>query len=126
MGSFAVQTELPTIHFSEKNLETGSSSWLSTSKEVVLALEQFGSFIATYSNFSPQLHEAIFEASEELFDLPTHVKIQNTSETPSHGYVGQEPIIPLYEGLGIEDSTTEEGVEKFTNLLWPSGNNSFR
>lgn len=126
MGSLAVQTQLPIINFSDKTLEIGSSSWLSTSKEVVLALEQFGCFVATYSSFSPQLHEAIFKASEELFDLPTHVKIKNTSDTPSHGYVGQEPIIPLYEGLGIENSTTEEGVKKFTDLLWPAGNSHFR
>ena len=117
---------LPTINFCEKNLEAGSSSWVSTSKDVVRALEEYGCFIATYTNFSPKLHEAIFGASKELFDLPTHVKILNTSNTPSHGYVGQEPIIPLYEGLGIEDATTEEGVQSFTTLLWPSGNHTFR
>ncbi|KAH6782117.1 hypothetical protein C2S51_007410 [Perilla frutescens var. frutescens] len=77
-------------------------------------------------NFSPQLHEAIFQASKELFDLPTHLKILNTSDTPSHGYVGQELVIPFYEGLGIEDATTEEGVQSFTTLLWPSGNDTFR
>ncbi|KAH6782119.1 hypothetical protein C2S51_007412 [Perilla frutescens var. frutescens] len=125
MGSLANQT-LPIIDFSEENLDGGSSSWLSTSKDVVRALEEYGCFIATYTNFSPQLHEAIFQASKELFDLPTHLKILNTSDTPSHGYVGQEPIIPLYEGLGIEDATTEEGVQSFTTLLWPSGNDNFR
>ncbi|KAK6148929.1 hypothetical protein DH2020_016454 [Rehmannia glutinosa] len=66
-----------------------------------------------------------FRASEELFDLPTDVKILNTSDTPSRGYVGQEPVIPLYEGLGIENANTREGVEKFTSLLWPSGNDPF-
>ncbi|KAL1551449.1 putative 2-oxoglutarate-dependent dioxygenase AOP1 [Salvia divinorum] len=125
MGSLANQT-LPTIAFSSQNLEVGSSSWVSTSKEVVLALEEFGCFIATYTNFSPQLHHAIFQASEELFDLPTHVKMLNTSDTPSHGYVGQEPVVPLYEGLGIENSTTEQGVDRFTRILWPSGNETFR
>ncbi|KAL1551447.1 putative 2-oxoglutarate-dependent dioxygenase AOP1 [Salvia divinorum] len=125
MGSLANQT-LPTIAFSSQNLEVGSSSWLSTSKEVVLALEEFGCFIATYTNFSPQLHHAIFQASEELFGLPTHVKMLNTSDIPSNGYVGQKPAIPLYEGLGIENSTTEQGVDRFTRLLWPSGNETFR
>ncbi|KAL0342052.1 UNVERIFIED_CONTAM: putative 2-oxoglutarate-dependent dioxygenase AOP1.2 [Sesamum calycinum] len=124
MGSL-VNPTLPTIHFSGKNLEPGSTPWMSTSKAVVRALEAYGCFIAIYGKFSLEMHEAIFRASEELFDLPTDVKVQNTSDTPSHGYVGQEPIIPLYEGLGIENATTREGVEKFTNLLWPSGNDLF-
>ncbi|KAI3455376.1 hypothetical protein Pfo_012039 [Paulownia fortunei] len=124
MGSFANPT-LPIIDFSEKNLDPGSLSWLSTSKDVVRALEDYGCFIAIYSKFSLEMHEAIFRATEELFDLPTDVKIQNTSDTPSHGYVGLEPVIPLYEGLGIENATTPEGVERFTSLLWPSGNDRF-
>ncbi|XP_011072272.1 probable 2-oxoglutarate-dependent dioxygenase AOP1 isoform X2 [Sesamum indicum] len=124
MGSL-VNPTLPTIHFSGKNLEPGSTAWMSTSKDVVRALEDYGCFAATYSKFSLGMHKAIFRCSEELFDLPTNVKVQNTSDTPSHGYVGQEPIIPLYEGLGIENATTREGVKKFTNLLWPSGNDRF-
>lgn len=116
---------LPTIRFWSENLERGSSSWVSTSKDVVAALEEFGCFIAIHTDFSPQLHHAIFGAAQELFNLPTHVKMLNTSDTPSHGYVGQEPIVPLYEGLGIEDATTERGVHNFTSLLWPSGNHTF-
>ncbi|XP_073135675.1 probable 2-oxoglutarate-dependent dioxygenase AOP1 [Henckelia pumila] len=125
MGSLSTPI-LPIIHFSEESIEPGSISWLSTSKDVVRALEDYGCFIATYTKFSPELHQEIFDASEELFDLPTDVKILNTSTTPTHGYVGQVPVIPLYEGLGLENSTTREGVERFTNLLWPSGNKRFR
>ncbi|KAH6833599.1 hypothetical protein C2S53_016248 [Perilla frutescens var. hirtella] len=125
MGSLPKQT-LPIINFCAKNLEAGSSSRLSTSKAVVRALEEYGCFIATCTNFSSDLHEAIFRASEEMFALPTHVKTLNTSDKPSHGYVGQDPLKPLCEGLGIEDATTEEGVQRFTTLLWPSGNDNFR
>ncbi|KAL8458117.1 hypothetical protein ACS0TY_035848 [Phlomoides rotata] len=124
MGS-SVDHTLPTINFSEKNLDYGSASWLSTAKGVVGALEDYGCFIAIYTKFSVDSHEAIFEASHELFDLPSDVKTRNISDTPSHGYVGQESIIPLYEGLGFENATTEEGVNKFTSLLWPSGNDRF-
>ncbi|GFP95365.1 probable 2-oxoglutarate-dependent dioxygenase aop1 [Phtheirospermum japonicum] len=125
MRSLANPT-LPTIDFSDTNIVPGSPSWLSTSKDVVRALEDYGCFIAVnYGSFSLDLHEAIFGAAKELFDLPTDVKVKNTSVTPSHGYVGQMPQIPLYEGLGIENSITREGVEKFNNLLWPSGNPRF-
>ncbi|KAL7099785.1 hypothetical protein ACP275_09G107500 [Erythranthe tilingii] len=124
MGSLENPT-LPIIDFSEKNLEPGSPSWFTTAEKVVHALEDYGCFIATYSKFSPEMHQSIFRVSEQLFDLPTDVKILNTSQTPSHGYVGQEPIIPLYEGLGVENATTHTGVETFTSLLWPSGNHHF-
>ncbi|KAI3786047.1 hypothetical protein L1987_45174 [Smallanthus sonchifolius] len=72
-----------------------------------------------------ELPDAIFVASQELFDLPTNVKVKNTSDTPYHGYFGQIPFIPLYEGLGIENATTTHGVERFTKLMWPSGKDSF-
>ncbi|KAM7483698.1 hypothetical protein LguiB_008281 [Lonicera macranthoides] len=124
MGS-PTSPDLPVIEFSMKNLQPGTSTWLSTSKDVVRALEDYGSFIAMYDKFSIDQREAIFQSSEELFDLPTETKILNTSDTPSHGYVGQEPIIPLYEGLGIENATTLEGAQSFTNLMWPSGNPQF-
>lgn len=117
--------QLPTIKFSEKKLEHGSAEWVSTSKSVVSALEEYGCFVAIYSKFSVDLHETIFGASQQLFDLPNDVKTRNISDTPSHGYVGQESVIPLYEGLGIENATTHEGVHNFTALLWPSGNHTF-
>ncbi|KAI5660552.1 hypothetical protein M9H77_29345 [Catharanthus roseus] len=34
-------------------------------------------------------------------------------------------MLPLFENLGIENATTTEYVEKFTNILWPSGNHHF-
>ncbi|KZV43182.1 hypothetical protein F511_23658 [Dorcoceras hygrometricum] len=107
---------LPIIHFSEESIKPGSASWLSTSKDVVRALEDYGCFVATYTKFSQELHKQIFNESKELFDLPTDIKMLNTSTTPSHGYVGQVPLIPLYEGLGIENSTTREGVESKSSL----------
>lgn len=124
MGSLT-QHNLPIIDFTKKNLDPSSSSWLSTRQDVVRALEDYGCFIAIYDKLPLDLHEAIFRASEELFDLPQETKVLNTSGTPSHGYVGQEPVIPLYEGLGIENATTFQGVQKFTNLLWPNGNDFF-
>ncbi|KAL3631838.1 hypothetical protein CASFOL_024822 [Castilleja foliolosa] len=117
---------LPTIDFGCTKLVPGSPSWLSTSKDVVRALEEYGCFIAiNYAPFTLDLHEAIFGAAKELFDLPTDVKLKNTSDTPSHGYVGQMSLIPLYEGLGIENSITPQGVEQFASILWPSGNPHF-
>lgn len=122
----AIQPNLPCIEFTKENTKQGTSSWLTTSKKVVCALEEYGCFLATYNdNFSLDLHNAIFESTKQLFDLPLETKLLNTSNTPSHGYVGQEPVVPLYEGLGIEDVTTPLGAQTFTNLMWPSGNEAF-
>ncbi|KAK9066269.1 hypothetical protein SSX86_013590 [Deinandra increscens subsp. villosa] len=125
MGSVH-QPNLPVIEFSVKESNsTTSSSWVTKGVEVTRALEEYGCFIATYDGVSQELHDAVFLASQQLFDLPTEVKVLNTSDTPAHGYVGQIPLIPLYEGLGIENATTTLGVERFTKLMWPSGKHSF-
>ncbi|KAD4889262.1 hypothetical protein R6Q59_033866 [Mikania micrantha] len=124
MGSLQ-QPNLPVIQFSVKESNPDSSSWVTKCAEVTHALEECGCFIATYDGVSQELHDAIFLATQELFELPTEVKVLNTSDTPSHGYVGQIPVIPLYEGLGIENATTAHGVQRFTKLMWPSGKDSF-
>ncbi|KAL3528821.1 hypothetical protein ACH5RR_008143 [Cinchona calisaya] len=122
MGSVKQHSQLPIIDFTKKTLDLSSSSWKSTSEEVVRALEEYGCFIAIYDKVSLELHQVIFGASQELFDLPTETKVLNTSDSPSHGYIGQVAKIPLLEALGIENATTLEGVQKFTNVFWPNGN----
>ncbi|CAI9114062.1 OLC1v1014681C1 [Oldenlandia corymbosa var. corymbosa] len=125
MGSLT-NRNLPVIDLTKNNVDPNSSSWSTTRSNVVRALEDYGCFVAIFDKVSPELDKAIFGAAEELFDLPVESKVLNTSKTPSHGYVGQEPVVPLYEGLGIENATTLEGVQTFTNLLWPNGNSNFR
>ncbi|KAI3521646.1 hypothetical protein L1887_11118 [Cichorium endivia] len=117
--------KLPVIDLSLKNLNPTSSSWITKCDEVMGALEKHGCFIAMYDGVSQELEDRIFLASQELFNLPTEVKVLNTSDTPYHGYGGQNPLMPLYESLGIENATTTEGAEIFTKLMWPFGNESF-
>ncbi|KAL3528817.1 hypothetical protein ACH5RR_008139 [Cinchona calisaya] len=121
-----MQNKLPVIEFTKENSHPHSTSWISTRENVVRALEDYSCFIANYDKISLEIHEAIFRASKELFDLPVETKILNTSEYPGHGFLGQQPLIPLYESLGIENTTTPQGVQRFTNLMWPNGNDSFR
>ncbi|XP_076929786.1 deoxypodophyllotoxin synthase-like [Bidens hawaiensis] len=125
MGS-TTQLKLPVIDFSLKGLDLNSSSWVAKCGEVRRALEEYGCFIALYDGVSHELHDAIFVASQELFNLPTEVKALNILETPYSGYSGKlNPTAPLYESLGIEDVTTKQEAERFTTLMWPSGNQSF-
>ncbi|KAI3671548.1 hypothetical protein L1987_87287 [Smallanthus sonchifolius] len=121
----STQSKLPVIDLSLKNLNLNSSSWVTKCGEVRRALEEYGAFIAIYDGVSRELRNAIFLASQELFDLPTQVKALNVVDTPYSGYIGQQPMVPLYESLGIEDVTTKERAESFTKLMWPYGNQSF-
>ncbi|KAL7099784.1 hypothetical protein ACP275_09G107400 [Erythranthe tilingii] len=124
MGSLTMP-ELLVVDFTKEEMKPGSISWSKSCKEIRTALENHGCFVALYDKISTHLHKSIFKAADELFDLPTEVKIQNKNEKPYHGYVGQMPIVPLHEGLGIDYSTTLEGAQGFTNLMWPNGNDSF-
>ncbi|XP_076937320.1 deoxypodophyllotoxin synthase-like [Bidens hawaiensis] len=125
MGS-TTQPKLPVIDLSLNGFDLNSSSWVAKCGEVRRALEEYGCFIALYDGVSRELRDAIFVASQELFNLPTEVKALNILETPYSGYSGKlNPMAPLYESLGIEDVTTKQEAERFTTLMWPSGNQSF-
>lgn len=124
MGSLA-PPELLVVDFT-KDMKPGSTSWSSACNDIRRGLEYHGCFVALYDKISPELDESIFKAAHDLFALPLELKVQNINEKPYHGYVGQIPFVPLHEGLGIDYSTTPEGVESFTNLMWPKGNKSFR
>lgn len=120
--------KLPVIDLSMENLKPGTSCWLSACNDVRRALEEYGCFVALYDKVSHQLHNSILSEQNELFDLPTDVKMKNVSDKPYFGYIGNRPFIPtLHESLGIENATTLQGVENFTNLMWPQqGNDHFR
>ncbi|KAL2458717.1 2-oxoglutarate (2OG) and Fe(II)-dependent oxygenase superfamily protein [Forsythia ovata] len=124
MGSLTAP-KLIVVDFTKEEMMPGTNSWSYACKDIRRALENHGCFIALYDKISPKLEKAIFHAADELFDLPTEVKIQNINEKPYHGYVGQIPIVPLHEGLGIDYATTLEGAQSFTKLMWPNGNDSF-
>ncbi|KAK1416824.1 hypothetical protein QVD17_25941 [Tagetes erecta] len=124
MGSLASH-KLLVVDFRNENLKPGSSVWSSTCNDIRVALENYGCFVALYDGVSSKLEESVFQAAYELFDLPTETKIKNVVEKPYCGYVGQIPFVPLHEGLGIDYATELEGVQSFTNVMWPNGNPSF-
>ncbi|KAK6912130.1 Non-hem dioxygenase N-terminal domain [Dillenia turbinata] len=119
------QAKLPLIDFSNENLKPGSSVWELTRNKVQRALEEYGCFAAVYDKVSLELHNAVFSAAEELLNLPIETKRRNTSDRPYEGYLGARASVPLYDSSCIENGTTTEGIQKFTNLMWPGGNNHF-
>ncbi|KAB2617729.1 2-oxoglutarate-dependent dioxygenase AOP1 [Pyrus ussuriensis x Pyrus communis] len=126
MGSEG-QAKLPVVDLTNaENLKPGTEAWRSTCNQVQQALEDCGCFEATYHGVPLDLHNAMFSMSNGLFDLPVETKCQKTSDKPYHSYIGQISSLPLYESLGVDYATTPEGVEKFTNMMWPAGSDEFR
>ncbi|XP_030526400.1 2-oxoglutarate-dependent dioxygenase AOP2-like [Rhodamnia argentea] len=118
--------KLPILNISSENLKPGTTSWVSTRKKVIQALEEFGIFVVNCDEIIPsQLHDDTFGVLQELFALPTETKMKNQYEIPLNGYVGQISKLPLHESLGIDDATSLQATEKFTNLMWPNGNDLF-
>jgi isopenicillin N synthase-like dioxygenase len=124
MGS-ETPSKLPSIDFSTPSLKPGTPEWDSVRAQVRQALEEFGCFEATFNKVPSHIRKAIFDALKELFDLPLQTKLRNVSKKPFHGYVGQYPMVPLYESMGIEDATIFPEVESLSNIFWPQGNPSF-
>ncbi|KAL8544482.1 hypothetical protein ACS0TY_004879 [Phlomoides rotata] len=115
--------KLPLIDFSDLKQET--PTWESVKTQVLEALQEYGCFVAKVDEIPLYHRKSVFDAMQQLFDLPLHTKTRNTSDTPYHGYIGQSPFVPLYESLGIPDSSSPGKIDAFTNLMWPQGNPSF-
>ncbi|XP_062088572.1 probable 2-oxoglutarate-dependent dioxygenase AOP1 [Humulus lupulus] len=117
---------IPVIDFSDENLKPGSDSWGLACKRIHYGLEEYGCFEAKYDKVPIQLHNSLFLALKDLFDLPIETKMQKTSERPGFNYVGLSPTLPFYESLGFDHPTSFEEVESFTRVMWPQGNDYFR
>ncbi|CAI9089983.1 OLC1v1024643C1 [Oldenlandia corymbosa var. corymbosa] len=65
---------------------------------------------------------SVFKALKDAFDLPEEAKKKNVYDSPFYGYRAG----PLIEMLGVFDATHDvEPIQSFTNLMWPSRNQSF-
>ncbi|KAL9460383.1 hypothetical protein AB3S75_003567 [Citrus x aurantiifolia] len=124
MGS-QTKSKIPVIDLSKQDLKSGTSTWISTCKDIRHAFEEFGCFEAIYQKFSQELRSEVLASTEELFDVPIEIKVKNTSTKPYFEYYGQYTIIPLYESLAIDYPDTRNATQSFTNLMWPAGNDCF-
>ncbi|KAL1551453.1 putative 2-oxoglutarate-dependent dioxygenase AOP1 [Salvia divinorum] len=121
MGSETIK--LPIIDFSD--LKTQTETWESTKAKVLQALEEYGCFEATFDHIPLPLLKSVIDETKQLFDLPLPIKLRNRSNKPYHGYVGQYPMVPLYESLGIPDALSPGKIQGFADLMWAQGNPSF-
>lgn len=126
MGCDETMKLLPLIDFS--NLKKETPTWESVKTQVREALEECGCFEARFDEISLHLQKSLIHAIQQLFDLPLQTKLRNTYDNNKHyqGYIGQHPLVPLYESLGIQDALSPGKIDTFANLLWPQGNPTFR
>jgi len=118
--------KLPVINFTDLKLEAKDPNWEAVKSQVHRALVEFGCFEAVFDRVPLELRKAILGSLQELFDLPLQTKLLNVSKKIFHGYVGQYPMVPLFESMGIDDAVVYEEVESLTNTMWPNGNPNFR
>ncbi|KAK6773484.1 hypothetical protein RDI58_028722 [Solanum bulbocastanum] len=120
--AFQVEPKLPIIEFTDETLRGGTTSWLSTSREIRRALEEYGCFAAVYKKVMPELREAMFDHCKELFKLPLETKLKNNSDIFGFGYGGNFGTMPLAEFFGIVDGETIDATKDFANKMWPNDN----
>lgn len=124
MGS-QTQSQLPLIDFTNQNLKPGTDTWLSTCHDVRSALEDHGGFMALYDKAGSDIYNPVYSSMENFFNLSIETKRKKTTEKPIFSYSGQLSRIPLYESVGIMNPLCIEDCQKFTNIMWPQGNDHF-
>ncbi|KAJ8756020.1 hypothetical protein K2173_024566 [Erythroxylum novogranatense] len=115
----------PIIDFSMSSLNPGTPEWDAIKSQVLKAGEDYGCFIALLDRLGPEVRKGITNELKHLFDLPTETKMLNLHRLPLSGYVGQLPIVPSYESLGIGDPSSLENIKSFSDMLRPEGRPSF-
>ncbi|KAM6602187.1 hypothetical protein CsatA_021796 [Cannabis sativa] len=121
-----MEREIPVIFFDKETLKQGTDSWKWACKQVRLGFEEHGCLEVVFDKVAAQVHNSVFDATKDLFKLPVETLSRKTSDRLSVPYISNWSHNPLYESLGIDHSSTPQGVEKFTNIMWPQGNDHFR
>ncbi|KAB1214332.1 putative 2-oxoglutarate-dependent dioxygenase AOP1.2 [Morella rubra] len=118
----AIQTQakIPVLDFSNVDeMKPNTMSWLSARKDVCLALEEYGCFVAEFGSRVPlDLHNTMFGAVRELFDFPKETKWESVNSPESlHRYFSND----CHERIVIQKATALglEVTRKFANVFWP-------
>ncbi|XP_057969344.1 probable inactive 2-oxoglutarate-dependent dioxygenase AOP2 [Malania oleifera] len=119
------QPKILVIYFSKEDWKPGTPAWLFACNEVRHALEEYDCFVALSNNtVSPELHQQVFQSSEESFDLPREIKAQNTYDKSYHGVMLRSEVARLapatnhFSPLKEKSSSSEDsdGDDKFVEI----------
>ncbi|KAG6420996.1 hypothetical protein SASPL_117542 [Salvia splendens] len=103
-------SKIPVIDLQDFPGETGM---------LVAACEEWGCFrIVNYEGILPD--SLLYEMRQvvgSLLDLPAEVKARNRDVIPGSGYMAPSPVNPLYEALGLYDTSSPQAVDAFCSNL---------
>ncbi|XP_057768510.1 2-oxoglutarate-dependent dioxygenase DAO-like isoform X1 [Salvia miltiorrhiza] len=87
--------------------------------ELVAACEEWGCFrIVNYEGILPDsLLQQMKQVVGSLLDLPAEVKARNRAVIPGSGYMAPSPVNPLYEALGLYDTSSPQALDAFCSNL---------
>ncbi|WCJ40729.1 2-oxoglutarate (2OG) and Fe(II)-dependent oxygenase superfamily protein [Euphorbia peplus] len=125
MGLEREVPRIPVVELSGEKLKVGSDSWNSGREEVRKALEEYGCFELIYNKYTIENHNAILEAMEQLFNVPDEIKTKLVHPSYAHGYSGKSSVLPISESARIVNATNKQECQKFTDFMWPHGNQHF-
>lgn len=87
--------------------------------KLVAACEEWGCFrIVNYEGILPD--SLLYEMRQvvgSLLDLPAEVKARNRDVLPRSGYMAPSAVNPLYEALGLYDTSSPQAVDAFCSNL---------
>ncbi|KAL7135602.1 hypothetical protein ABFS83_11G109100 [Erythranthe nasuta] len=89
------------------------------SEKLIGACEELGCFRIV--NFQKVLPESLMQEMKavvrSLFEQPTEIKTRNQAVIAGSGYMAPSEINPLYEALGLYDTSSPEAVDTFCSNL---------
>ncbi|XP_042484326.1 probable 2-oxoglutarate-dependent dioxygenase AOP1 isoform X2 [Macadamia integrifolia] len=122
------EVQIPYIDLPKELVESkqGNEEWKELCRKMREAGEEYGCFMVVgYDGVPTELREEMFMAMKDLFDLPIETKKKNSNPQQYRGYIGNSELVPLYEGLGIDNAPCPDAAQAFTQLMWPHGNPAF-
>lgn len=103
-------SEIPVVDIRHFPGETG---------KLIEACEEWGCFRIV--NFESVLPESLLQEMKvvvkSLLELPAEVKARNRDVIPGSGYMAPSPVNPLYEALGLFDTSSPQAVDNFCSNL---------
>lgn len=126
MGSISIPS-LPCFDLDRdpNSLVPGTEERKLLCQSIRTALEEHGCILVNYGKITGEEREEMVAAMRSMFDLPAETKRKNASNSPYHTYVAPNPVVPYYEAMSVLDASLPEGVQAFTDLMWPDGNDKF-
>ncbi|KAI4312404.1 hypothetical protein MLD38_037214 [Melastoma candidum] len=121
------QFKLPLIDVTkpeEQGLVPGTPKWIHVRDQVMLALQELGSFEAVFGDIVPVgARESVIGVLRDVFELPLGSLdgVDGLRDEMYYGYGNKSEANRFDQNFGIDNIESDEGVERLCKCLWPQG-----